>query len=92
MNSIDKAIKVVSEFYDFDELKNALRQRIIEEYEAINSYEKMTTMVKDPKIRKIIQDIANEEKAHVGELEEILYNISPSELKEVEKGKRENEG
>ena len=34
-------------------------------------------------------DIVNEEKVHVGQLQEILYNLDPSELKKEKEGRKE---
>lgn len=36
-----------------------------------------------------IEDIANEEKLHVGELKYMLYNLDPDELQQEEKGAKE---
>lgn len=92
MKAIDKAIEAVSynEKYDKKRLAIAIRQKINEENEAINSYLSLVPHVDDPDISRIIQDIANEEKVHVGELQKILYNLDPDELKKEKEGRKEN--
>lgn len=90
--TIDKAIEAVSynEKYDKKRLSIAIRQKINEENEAINSYLSLVPHVTEPDISAIIQDIANEEKVHVGELQKILYNLDPDELKKEKEGRKEN--
>lgn len=92
MNTLDKAIEVVSynEKYDKKRFAIAIREKINEENDAINSYLSLTFHIDDPEIKRIIEDIANEEKVHVGELQEILYNLDPNELMKEKEGRREN--
>lgn len=92
MKAIDKAIEVTSfnEKYDAKRLAIAIREKINEENDAINSYLSLLPHITDPEIYIIIQDIANEEKVHVGELQKILYNLDPDELKKEKEGRKEN--
>lgn len=92
MKAIDKAIEAVSynEKYDKKRLAIAIREKINEENEAINSYLSLVPHITDQEISRIIHDIANEEKVHVGELQEILYNLDPDELKKEKEGRKEN--
>lgn len=92
MNTLDKAIEVVSynEKYDKKRLAIAIREKLNEENDAINSYLSLAFHIDDPEIKRIIEDIANEEKVHVGELQEILYNLDPNELMKEKEGRREN--
>lgn len=53
----------------------ALRLAIMAEYEAINLYERMADTVRSPKIKKMLLDIANEEKVHIGEFEHLLETL-----------------
>lgn len=76
--------------YSYNFLLIEIRKRLEEEYDAINNYMKMLPHTSEEWVKKIIEDIANEEKAHVGELEYILYKLSPEEKKNVDKGKEEN--
>lgn len=76
--------------YSYNSLLIEIRKRLEEEYDTINNYMKMLPHTSEEWVKKIIEDIANEEKAHVGELEYILYKLSPEEKKNVDKGKEEN--
>ena len=93
MKAIDKAIEILSynEKYDKKRLAIAIREKINEENDAINSYLSLVPHIVDNNIRSIIEDIANEEKVHVGELQQILYSIDPNELTKEKEGRRENE-
>lgn len=92
MSTWDKAIEIVSTYekYDSKRLAIEIRAKINEENEAINSYLSLVPHITDPEISRIIQDIANEEKVHVGELQKILYNLDPDELKKEKEGRKEN--
>lgn len=91
-NTLGKAIKACDADYKFDqnELLVEIRERLREEYDAINKYLSMVPHIGDQKIVNIIKDIADEEKVHVGELEAILYNLDPNELRKVKEGMEEN--
>ena len=93
MNALDKAIEVVSynEKYDKKRLAMAIREKINEENDAINSYLSLVPHIVDNNIRSIIEDIANEEKVHVGELQQILYSIDTNELTKEKEGRKENQ-
>lgn len=66
-----------------------LRAGIIAELDAINLYEQMAAMAKDENIKKILLDIAKEEKTHVGEFQTLLLNRDEEQVKELEEGKEE---
>ncbi len=93
MKALDKAIEVVTynEKYDKFRLAIAIREKINEENDAINSYLSLVSHIDNYEIVNIIKDIANEEKVHVGELQEILYSLDPDELTKEKEGRRENE-
>ena len=71
--------------------KEILRAGIIAELDAVNLYEQMAAMTKNEDIRKILLDIAKEEKTHVGEFQTLLLNIDKEQVKELEEGKKEVE-
>jgi rubrerythrin len=71
--------------------KEILRLAIIAELDAINLYEQLTNNTKTQKIKKILLDIAKEEKTHVGELLTLLLQIDPQQQEEIQKGKQETE-
>ena len=66
-----------------------LRAGIIAELDAVNFYEQMATMTDNEDIRKILLDIAKEEKTHVGELQALLLKGDKEQVKELEEGKKE---
>jgi len=69
--------------------KEILRAGIIAELDAINLYEQMAAMTENENIRKILLDIAREEKAHVGEFQALLLKEDEEQVKELEEGKKE---
>jgi rubrerythrin len=68
-----------------------LRTGIIAELDAINLYEQMASLTENKNIRKILLDIAKEEKTHVGEFQALLLMEDKEQEKELEEGKKEVE-
>lgn len=68
-----------------------LRMGIIAELDAINLYEQMAEMTSDELLRKILLDIAREEKTHVGEFLAYLLKLDAEQGEELEKGREEIE-
>jgi rubrerythrin len=66
-----------------------LRVGIIAELDAVNLYEQLAAMTTDENIRKMLLDIAKEEKTHVGEFQALLMNRDKQQVKELEEGKKE---
>lgn len=48
-------------------------------------------MQKNPKLKETLLDIAREEKTHIGEFEELLKQLDPEYVKELDNGKKEVE-
>ena len=71
--------------------KEILRLGIIAELDAINLYEQLANMTENEDIKKVLMDIANEEKTHVGEFLALLLKKDEEQVKEIEKGKKEVE-
>jgi len=71
--------------------KEILRVGLIAELDAINLYEQMANMAGNENVRKILLDIAREEKTHVGEFLALLLKLDSEAVKELEKGKEEIE-
>ncbi len=71
--------------------KEILRAGIIAELDAINLYEQMAAMSGNENIRKILLDIAKEEKTHVGEFQAMLLMEDGEQREELEEGKKEVE-
>jgi rubrerythrin len=69
--------------------KEILRDAIIGELDAINLYEQMAALAKNTDIRKVLLDIAREEKTHVGEFQTMLLRLDAEQVKELEHGKKE---
>ncbi len=69
--------------------KEILRAAIIAELDAINLYEQMASMARSEDIKKILLDVAGEEKTHVGEFQALLLRVDKEQEKELEEGKKE---
>ncbi|MFH1290248.1 MAG: ferritin family protein [Nanoarchaeota archaeon] len=76
---------------DDRELIRAIRQSISAEYEAAHLYEAYADATNNSLAQKVFQDIANEEKVHVGEFMSVLEQIQPKEKDWLEQGKIEVE-
>jgi rubrerythrin len=71
--------------------REILRVGIIAELDAVNLYEQMAAMAQNEDIKKILLDIAKEEKTHVGEFQTLLLKEDKEQVKELEEGKKEVE-
>ncbi|RLG58800.1 rubrerythrin [Candidatus Geothermarchaeota archaeon] len=71
--------------------KEMLRIGMIAELDAVNLYEQMAAMTEDRNIKKVLLDIAKEEKAHVGEFLALLLRADKEQEKELKEGKEEVE-
>ena len=71
--------------------KEILRVGIIAEMDAINLYEQLAAKAENPDIKKVILDIAKEEKTHVGEFQTLLLRLDKQQVEELEAGKKEVE-
>ncbi|MGI5985086.1 MAG: rubrerythrin family protein [Clostridiales bacterium] len=72
-----------------EELVQAIRVDIAGELEAIIGYEAHAMATNDERVKKILYHIADEERQHVGELQQLLYILCPKEAEHTEKGKQE---
>jgi rubrerythrin len=66
-----------------------LRAAIIAELDAINLYEQMAALTDDGDLRKVLLDIAREEKTHVGEFQTMLLRLDAEQVAEMEHAKEE---
>ncbi|MFH1310817.1 MAG: ferritin family protein [Nanoarchaeota archaeon] len=71
--------------------KEILRAGIIAELDAVNLYEQMAAMTENKNIKKLLLDIAKEEKTHIGEFQALLLELDWEQKKELEEGKKEVE-
>jgi rubrerythrin len=66
-----------------------LRVAIIAELDAINLYEQLAAQTSDIDIRKVLLDVAGEEKTHFGEFQEMLLRMDKELITELQKAKKE---
>lgn len=71
--------------------REILRAGIIAELDAISFYEQLAAKAKDPLVKRVMLEVAKEEKEHVGEFQHLLFEKDPEQVKEYEEGKREVE-
>lgn len=83
-------VKTPEKFTD-RELLRALRDAIIAEEGAIKQYESAADATDNEKVKEVLNDISNEEKVHVGELQKLLKDLDPDEEKSLEDGEEEVE-
>jgi len=72
--------------------KEILRVGIIAELDAVSLYEQLAAITENETIKKVLLDIAKEEKTHMGEFQTLLLKEDTEQTKELEEGKKEVEG
>mgnify|MGYP001772539121 CR=1 FL=1 len=72
-----------------EEIADALRLSIIAELDAVSLYLQLARAIDDEKIRKVFEEVAREEKTHVGEFLALLKILDPEQAKELEEGEKE---
>lgn len=72
-----------------EELAQALRLSIIAELDAINLYTQLASFTEDQAIRRVFEDIAKEEKTHVGEFLALLKTLDQEQVEELSAGAEE---
>ncbi|MFT8888851.1 MAG: demethoxyubiquinone hydroxylase family protein [Ethanoligenens sp.] len=70
------------------ELLQAIRVDLAGELEAIIGYEAHVMATNDERVKKTLGHIAEEERQHVGELQELLAVLSPNDGAQTDKGKQ----
>lgn len=73
------------------ELLRAIRFSIAAEYEAIQIYMQIHDSIDDEVAKKVLADVANEEKEHVGEFLRLLKHLNPQEEEFYKEGAEEVE-
>jgi len=71
--------------------KEILRAGLIAELDAISFYEQMAAKTDDEDIKKVLLDVAEEEKEHVGEFETLLMRVDKEQVEQSKEGKEEVE-
>jgi len=69
--------------------RETLRVGIIAELDAVNLYEQLAARTENRNIKKLLLDIAKEEKTHVGEFQALLLKQDEEQKRELEEGKKE---
>ncbi len=70
----------------FEELIQALRVDLAGELEAIIGYEAHAMAANDERVKKVLYHIADEERQHVGELQQLIFLLNPHEREYIDKG------
>jgi len=71
--------------------REIIRIAMIAELDAVSLYEQLESMTDNPDLQAVLQDIALEEKTHVGELQTLLLQFDDEQEKELIKGRKEVE-
>ncbi len=71
--------------------KEILRLGVVAELDAISLYEQLAAMAESEEIKKVLMEVAREEKEHVGEFQTLLFEKDEEQVEEFEKGKKEVE-
>lgn len=73
------------------ELVRALRLNLAAELEAVHLYTSHADAADDPLTKKMLLDIANEERVHAGEFLELIRRLAPEEQQYLDEGSQEVE-
>lgn len=68
-----------------------LRLGMIAELDAVSLYEQLAAETGEPIIKKLLIDIAKEEKTHIGEFQAMLLKLDSEQVRELEAGRKEVE-
>jgi len=69
--------------------KEILRAGMIAELDAVSLYEQLAAMAKNDSTKKVLLEIAKEEKTHMGEFLTLLLKEDQQQVKELDQGKKE---
>lgn len=73
------------------EILRAIRFSVAAEYEAIQLYMQIAESTDNALVRKVMVDVANEEKEHAGEFLRLLRELAPEEMDYYDHGHKEVE-
>ena len=68
--------------------KEVLRAGMIAELDAVSLYEQLAAMATNNDIKKVLLDIAKEEKTHMGEFQALLLRLDREQADELEEGRQ----
>ena len=86
---IDPFSGVVPRKMTKSELVRAIRQNIAAEHEATHLYLAHADATDDELAKKVLTDIADEERVHIGEFMELLRRLAPEEAQFLDEGRAE---
>ena len=69
--------------------KEFLRLALVSELDAISLYEQIADNTDNEDIKKVMLDIAKEEKTHIGEFQALLLKLDDEQVDELINGKKE---
>ncbi len=69
--------------------KEILRVAVIAELDATSLYEQLASMTESENLKKVLLEVAREEKTHVGEFQALLLKEDKEQEQELAKGKAE---
>ncbi len=82
----DPFIATISKQLSPQELLQAIRADMAGELEAIIGYEAHAMACNDERVKQILIQIADDEKKHVGQLQQILHMLNPHEQQMFDQG------
>jgi len=65
------------------------RTGIMAEYDAVNLYQQMAALTSNQNLKKVLLDIAREEKEHIGEFQALLLKSDSEQAKDLKEGQKE---
>lgn len=81
----------ISQVKKDDRDKEILRLAIVAELDAVNLYEQMVGAAENERLKIILNEVAGEEKTHIGEFQSLLLQIDQEQKRELAKGGQEVE-
>lgn len=72
-----------------EELTKGIRFMMAAEFEAVQMYQQLADATDNPLAKKVLLEIADEEKIHAGEFLQLLYELDPEEEGFYVEGARE---
>lgn len=72
-----------------EELIRGIRFMVAAEFEAVQVYQQLAEATDNKLAKKVLLEIADEEKIHAGEFLELLFELAPEERTWYQKGSKE---
>lgn len=69
--------------------RDILRVSIAAELDATSLYEQFAEMTDDEGLKRVLLDVAKEEKTHIGEFQAMLIRLDKEQASEMENGQKE---